>query len=105
MSKKIYYRDQYKLNQILEQVKALSDVVDELRMALNDLKKASLNVNHQTGFFESTKKNNKVDYVKPTILRNMKTYFKNNGICTRIETYRAAKNTQVFIKYIGQCSF
>lgn len=102
MSKNICYRDQYKLNQILEQVKALSDVVDELRMALNDLKKPSLNVNHEIGFFETTKENNKVDYVKPTILRNIKTCFKNNGICTRLETYRAAKNTQVFIKYIEQ---
>lgn len=102
MSKKICYRDQYKLNQILEQVKALSDVVDELRMVLNDLKKASLHMNHEIGFFETTRENNKVDYVKPIILRNMKTCFKNNGICTRLETHRARKNIQVFIKYIEQ---
>ncbi|XP_070160090.1 uncharacterized protein [Polyergus mexicanus] len=99
MSKKICRSDQYKLNQILEQVKALSDVVDELRMALNDLKKAS--VNREIVFFEPIKENNKVDYVKPTVLRNMKTYFSNTGICTRIdETHQIAKNTEIHVIYL-----
>lgn len=97
MSKKICHPDQYKLNQILEQVKALSDVVDELRIALNDLKKASVNVNRKTAFLELTKEN-KIDYVKPIVLRNMETYFNNTGICTRIdETHPVTKNTEVFI--------
>ncbi|KAM0733346.1 hypothetical protein ACS0PU_012895 [Formica fusca] len=97
MSEKICHPDQYKLNQILEQVKALSDVVNELRMALNDLKKASVNVNREIVFFEPIKEDNKVDYVKPTVLQNMKTYFSNTGICTRIdETHQIAKNTEAW---------
>lgn len=101
MSKKICHHDQYKLNQIFDQVKALSDVVDELRMALNDLKKASLDVNRERIFFESTKENNKIDYVKPTVLQKMN--FRNTEICTKNdETHQLVNNTQVFIKYIGQ---
>lgn len=101
MSKKICHHDQYKLNQIFDQVKALSDVVDELRMALNDLKKASLDVNRERIFFESTKENNKIDYVKPTVLQKMN--FRNTKICTKNdETHQLVNNTQVFIKYIGQ---
>lgn len=97
MSKKLCHPDQYKLNQILEQVKALSDVVDELRMALNDLKKTSVNVNRETAFFGLTKEN-KIDYVKPIVLRNMETNVSNIGICTRIdETHPVTKNTEVFI--------
>lgn len=103
MSKNICHHDQYKLNQIFEQVKAISNVVDELRIALNDLKKASLDVNYKRVLFESTKENNKINYVKSTVLRKVRTYFRNTGTCTKIdEVHQLTDNTQVFVKYIRQ---
>lgn len=96
MSKEICHRHQCKLNQILEQVEALSDVVDELRTELNTyLKKISFNVNREDICFESLKGNNKIDYVSPNVLQKVKTYFKNIGFSTKINE-TLIKNSQVF---------
>lgn len=101
MSRKIYYRDQCKLNQILEQVEALSDVVDELRTELNHLKKISFNINHENICFEIIKKNNKIDYTNPNVLQKVKAYFEGIGVSIRNDkTCGLAKNNQVFLEYI-----
>jgi len=95
MSKQIYHCDQRKLNQILEQVEALSDVVDELRTELKHLKKLFVYMNHENIYFESVKENNKIDYANPSVLR--KAYFENIEVSTRTnETCELTKNSQVF---------
>lgn len=95
MSKKICRRDQCKLNQILEQVEALSDVVDELKTELNHLKKISFNVNRENVCFESVKENNKIDSVSPNVLQ--KAYFENIRFCVKTdEMYRLAKKKSGF---------
>ncbi|XP_011636773.1 uncharacterized protein LOC105426993 [Pogonomyrmex barbatus] len=77
MSKKSYC-NQYKLNQILEQVEVLSDVVDELRTELNHLKKISFNVNHKNICFESIKENK--DYISASLLQKV---CKSSNHCTK----------------------
>lgn len=96
MSKKICRYDQWKLNQILEQVEALSDVVDELRMELNHLKKISLNENRENVCSESINEN-EIDHVNRNVLQKVKAYFENIGFSARInEMHELAKNSQVF---------
>jgi len=97
MSKQICHCDQRKLNQILEQVEALSDVVDELRTELKHLKKLFFYMSHENICFESVKENNKID-ANPSILRKIKAYFENIEVSTRTnETYELIKNSQVFL--------
>lgn len=102
MSKKICHRDrEYKLNQILEQVEALSDVVDELRTELNYLKKIPFNVNQENIYFEYVKDNKKIDYASPSLWQKVKRYFETDGVSTKIdETCELARNSQVFLEYI-----
>lgn len=96
MSKKICRHDQCKLSHILEQVEALSDVVDELRTELNHLKKISLNENRENICSESINEN-KIDYVSLNMLQKVKAYFENFGFSAKINvTHRLAKNSQIF---------
>ncbi|XP_011697632.1 PREDICTED: uncharacterized protein LOC105455765 isoform X4 [Wasmannia auropunctata] len=98
MSRKICHRDR-ELSQILEQVEALSAVVDELRTELNHLKKVSCSVNHENVCFESVNENNKIDYVRPSVLRKVRAYFESIGVSARInETCELTKNNQTLKK-------
>lgn len=105
MSEEICHRDQNRLDYIFEQVKTLSDVVDELRTEVKDLKKVSFNAKRDM-LFECTKLNCKIDHVRPCVVGNVKTYFKNVKDLTATEEIRQfTENNQVVPKYIWQCSY
>lgn len=97
MSKEICHRDQRKLDEILEQIKALSDVVDELRAELDDLRKISLNTNGENVLLESAEANNKIDHVRSSVLREVKRYVR--GSTATKETCQLAESNQVFLKW------
>lgn len=99
MSEEICHRDQDRLDYIFEQVKALSDIVDELRIEVNNLKKVSLRAKREDISFECTKVN--CSHVGPCVVDNVKTYFRNVKDLTETEKIRQLSgNSQVIIKHI-----
>lgn len=97
MSNEICHRDQHKINQMLEQIRVLSNVVDDLRREINNFKKISISVDDQNVFLECTNENTKtVDHVESSLLGKVKPCFKNTGASARTEeTCRSTQNIQV----------
>lgn len=104
MSKKIYYHDQDRLDNIFEQVKALSGVVDELRTEVDNLKKISLSARRKDILFECTKVNCEIDRIRPFVLGEVETYTRDVRDLTTTETIcQLVENSQVVFKiYYGQ---
>lgn len=92
MLREICCHDQRKLYQILEQVKTLSDVVDELKAEVNNLKKEPLYANRENILCTPIKRDN---HVKPGISFKVKRYFKNLITPTTVEN-QFARDCQVF---------
>lgn len=97
MSEEICHRDYDKLDHIFEQVKALSDVVDELRIEVNNLKKVSLSARREDVLFGCTKVNREIDHVRPFVLSKIKTYFRDVRDLTATEQVQLVGNGQVVL--------
>lgn len=94
MSKEICHCDQRKLNKIFEQVQALSDVVEELKAELNELKTTFLSVHRENVLFQSANVN-KIDYFRPNALREVRRHLTNTKESTCKEICKFTKNNQV----------
>lgn len=87
MSGEICHNNRRKLNQIFEHVEALSDVVDKLRMEIDLLKKAFLNVNQKNVSFEAFAQTKIITY---SLQKNDKKTLN----CNYLSNRNAMKNVQ-----------